>query len=163
MEFFIPGLLLFLFTIIVTVVISPTSTPLIAAILSIIFLTYGVYDHYQLFASEYRLSTWQDGIKIYAPFLMIAAIILYIIYGIMMLFTGGEVPIPNVEMPEMGNTGSGIVNQISNFTTNLKNTVSNKANELFPLNRENNKNIKNNKNNQPKPNSGMSRSLFETL
>ena len=101
MEFFIPGLLLFLVTILITIFIIPQSTPMVAAVLSILFLAYGVYDHYLLFAPEYRLSTWQDGIKIYAPFIMLAGIILFIIYFIFVFFTGGEVPVPKMEMPEM--------------------------------------------------------------
>ena len=71
MEFFIPGLVLFLVAIAVTAFIVPKATPMIAAILSLVFLTYGVYQHYTLFADEYRLSTWQDGLKIYAPAIMI--------------------------------------------------------------------------------------------
>ena len=101
MEFFIPGLLLFLVTILITIFIIPQSTPMVAAVLSILFLAYGVYDHYLLFAPEYRLSTWQDGIKIYAPFIMLAGIILFIIYFIFVFFTGGEVPVPKMEMPEI--------------------------------------------------------------
>jgi len=80
MEFFIPGLFLFLISIALSFVVAPRFTPLVTAILSIAFLTWGVYQHYTMFASEYRLSTWQNSIKIYAPALMIAAIILFVIY-----------------------------------------------------------------------------------
>jgi hypothetical protein len=80
MEFFIPGLLLFLVSIIISFILAPRFTPLVVALLSIGFLTYGVYDHYKMFAAEYRLSTWQESLKIYAPAIMIAAIIIFIIY-----------------------------------------------------------------------------------
>jgi hypothetical protein len=115
MQFFLPGLALFLFAIAITFFLAPYATPMVASILSIIFLTYGVYDHYHLFASEYRLSTWQDAWKIYAPFIMVGAIILYVIYGIMAFFSGGKVPVPS--MPS-----------VSNVTTNLSKSVSDMAN-----------------------------------
>ena len=63
MEFFIPGLCLFLVAIIITFIIAPRATPLVAAILSIGFLSFGVFEHYKMFASEYRLSTWQEIFK----------------------------------------------------------------------------------------------------
>lgn len=115
MQFFLPGLALFLFAIAITFFLAPYATPMVASILSIIFLTYGVYDHYHLFASEYRLSTWQDAWKIYAPFIMVGAIILYVIYGIMAFFSGGKVPVPSIP-------------SVSNVTTNLSKSVSDMAN-----------------------------------
>jgi hypothetical protein len=149
MEFFIPGLLIFLVTILITIFIVPQSTPMVAAVLSILFLTYGVYDHYLLFAPEYRLSTWQDGIKIYAPFIMLAGIILFIIYFIFVFFTGGEVPVPKVQMPEMPEmpTLNAIKNKANNAVNNAVNGTNKKSNNTKPANGENT----------------MSRSLFETI
>lgn len=149
MEFFIPGLFIFLVAIIIAIVIVPETTPMIAAVLSILFLAYGVYDHYLLFAPEYRLSTWQDGIKIYAPFIMLAGIILFIIYFIFAFFTGGEVPIPKVEMPTMPEMPT--FNAIKNAANNaINNTV-------------NNTNKKSNNTTLPNGSNTMSRSLFETI
>ena len=78
MEFFIPGLLLFLVSILITFFLAPKATPMIASVLAVVFLTYGVYDHYRLFASEYNLSTLQENLKIYSPALMIISIIIFI-------------------------------------------------------------------------------------
>ena len=82
MEFFIPGMLLFLLFLFLAFYFVPKATPMIAAILSIAFLIYGVRDHSQRFASEYRLSTWQEGLKMYAPAVMILVIIVFVIYSI---------------------------------------------------------------------------------
>ena len=125
MEFFIPGLLIFLVAIAIAVVVVPQMTPMIAAVLSIVFLAYGVYDHYLLFAPEYRLSTWQDGIKIYAPFIMLAGIILFVIYFIFAFFTGGEVPVPKIEMPAMPEmpTFNAIKNRMNNAVNNVRNNT----------------------------------------
>jgi hypothetical protein len=151
MEFFIPGLLIFLVAIAIAVIIVPQMTPMIAAVLSILFLAYGVYDHYLLFAPEYRLSTWQDGIKIYAPFIMLAGIILFVIYFIFAFFTGGEVPVPKVEMPAMPEmpempTFNAIKNRMNNAVNNIGNNTSKRS-----------ENTRSNTNNT------MSRSLFETI
>jgi hypothetical protein len=149
MEFFIPGLLIFLVAIAIAVVVVPQTTPIIAAVLSILFLAYGVYDHYLLFAPEYRLSTWQDGIKIYAPFIMLAGIILFIIYFIFAFFTGGEVPVPKMEMPTMPEmpTFNAIKTAANNVVNNTINGTNKKLNNTKPVNGENT----------------MSRSLFETI
>ena len=148
MEFFIPGLLIFLVAISIAILIVPQTTPMIAAVLSILFLAYGVYDHYLLFAPEYRLSTWQDGIKIYAPFIMLAGIILFIIYFIFAFFTGGEVPVPKMEMPAMPEMPT--FNGIKNATNNAVNVV-------------NGTNKKPNNAKSANTNNTMSRSLFETI
>ena len=146
MEFFIPGLLLFLLFIGIAFFVAPKATPMIAAILSIIFLIYGVREHSQMFASEYRLSTWQDGLKMYAPAVMIMIIIIFVIYSILAFFTGGSVPVPSmpdVELPTM--------NSLTNSINDAKNTIVNGLNgnnTLGPVTKNNiNKNLTNSENN----------------
>jgi predicted PurR-regulated permease PerM len=134
MEFFIPGLLLFLVSILVTFLVIPRFTPLIVAILSIAFLSYGVYDHYKMFASEYRLSTWQESLKVYAPAIMIITILLYIIYAILAFFTSGSVPVPLTPSITEANQSS-VTNQI---TKSL-----NKVANVFTGNNNTNRNAKN--------------------
>ncbi len=143
MEFFIPGLLLFVFAVLVAFFIVPTATPLITAVLSLIFLTCGVYQHYELFASEYRQSTWQDGLKIYAPAIMISGIVIFIIYGILGFFTNGSVPIPslpvvNIPVNAMANTINDAKESITNTVNTMANTISNTASSLFNTNTHNN-------------------------
>jgi len=189
MEFFIPGLLLFLLAVAVSFVIAPRFTPLIASVLSIVFLTYGVYDHYKMFASEYRLSTWQQPLKIYAPAIMIGAIILFIIYGILALFTKGAVPvppIPNITVPNADTLTSQVVNSlntlgdlVTNKTTDMLGEVNKNINKvnanrtnILGLNSEKklnemigttetNQTNKANKTN--KANNNLSRSFLETI
>jgi hypothetical protein len=124
MEFFIPGILLFLVSILVTFILAPKATPMVAAVLSIVFLTYGVYDHYRLFASEYNLSTWQDNLKIYSPALMIIAIIIFIIYTIIAVFTKGAVPVPEMPTITMPNVNS-ITDTVTNTFNNAKSAIVN--------------------------------------
>ena len=168
MEFFLPGVLIFLVAFMVVYFIAPNVTPFVTAILSVIFLTFGVYSHYTIFTSEYRLSTWQESLKIYAPAMMIMAIILYIIYSIILLFTNIHVPIPEMPKLEMPNTDSltnytmntynNVANSFSSAANSVVNSVSNATNSLEKslTNSTNNKN----KNNS-KPN--ISRSFVETF
>lgn len=132
MEFFLPGLLFFIVTIVFTMMVAPKVTPMVAAVLSVGFLTYGVYDHYRFFASEYRFSTWQQGLKIYSPFIMIAAIIIYIMYAMTAFFTNGSVPIPNVSLPNaipaLSNTANSVANSFTEVTNNISNTITNSIN-----------------------------------
>ncbi len=182
MEFFIPSLLLFLVSIGITFALAPRFTPLVVALLSIGFLTFGVYQHYKMFASEYRLSTWQQGLKIYAPALMIGAIIIFIIYAILAFFTKGAVPIPpipNITGPSENSATNQIVeslNKIGNVFTNKNTNVINKVNDTINKvnnrgsnNREANNNTgpkNNNKGNEGtnnKKNNNLSRSFLETI
>lgn len=125
MEFFIPSLLIFLVSVAVAFILAPRLTPLIIAVLSIILLTYGVYTHYTLFSSEYRLNTWSERMKLYAPALMIGGIILFIIYSILAFFTKGFVPvppIPNITLPTPNTATNTIVNSLNTIANSLSNT-----------------------------------------
>ena len=169
MEFFLPAVILFLVAIMVVFLIAPNITPFITAILAIIFLTFGVYTHYTLFTSEYRLSTWQDSLKIYAPAVMIIVIILFIIYSMIAFFTDIHIPVPempNIEMPNTGSLTNYAMNIYNNATHSLTNATNSLTNSLTNKNnnKNNNQNIQtnqNNQNNKSKPN--ISRSFVETF
>ena len=171
MEFFIPGIMLFLLFLFVTFYFAPKATPMIAAILSIIFLIYGVREHSKMFASEYRLSTWQDGLKMYAPAIMIIVIIVFVIFSIMAFFTGGSVPvpsIPNMEMPTMNSLATNLTNSINtaknSITDGLNLNGTNKANNSLLGSLMNNNTTANNRGNNKNRNNGSFRkSILETL
>ena len=164
MEFFIPGLLIFLVAICLSFALSPRVTPLIAAILSIGFLTFGVYEHYKMFASEYRLSTWQDGLKIYAPAIMICATLIFIIYAIFAFFTNGTVPVPkmpNITAPSENTITNTVMESVNGILNSLtpNNIKENANNTKENANNENKENKENNENKENK----MSRSFLETI
>lgn len=128
MELFIPGLCLFFVAIVISFAIIPRFSPLIIAILSIVVLVIAVRHHYMMFESEYRLSTWQESLKVYAPAIMIIAIILFIIYNILSIFTGGSVPVPplpEVITPSPESTTNQIVESLNKVVSTVKNTASN--------------------------------------
>ena len=141
----------------------PHFTPLITIICSILFLTFGVYHHQQMFAAEYRLSTWQDGLKIYAPAVMILAICLFMIYSIVALFTDIKVPIPTMPEIEMPNTSS-LTNSVMNVYNNVNESISNAKNNISKTFTNTTKNMGTATTNQAnKTNNGISRSALETI
>jgi uncharacterized membrane protein len=161
MEFFVPGLLFFIVTVLFTFYIAPKATPMIAAILSLVFLTYGVYDHYRMFASEYRSSTWQEPLLLmYSPAVMITILILYVLYGMSALFTKGQVPVP--AMPTMPSTPNmqNALNNVTESLTNAANAANNMMNNM--LNNGNN-GTNSNRRNDNKNASNMSRSFVESV
>lgn len=50
-----------------------------------------LFHHYTMFSSEYRLSTWQNGLAAYAPLVIIGFSILIIIAVAVSLFTGNSI------------------------------------------------------------------------
>ena len=152
MEFFIPGITIMFITIYISSRIIPRVTPLIAAVLSIIFLIFGVYEHYSMFASEYRLSTWQDGMKAYAPAVMIVATFLFISYSSFSLFENGiEMPkMPQMpQMPQLPQMPKIDMSPISESISNISSSF------------KNNSSKSNNSNSEKEPK--ISRSYLETL
>jgi hypothetical protein len=133
MELFIPGVLLFLVSLLITFLIAPKTTPMVAILLSIIFLAFGVREHYQLFASEYRLSTWQDTIQVYAPAIIITTVILFLLYSVLAFFTGGQVPVPPLPaLPALTNASESILDTWNDVRNSVKtNSIAKSANQMI--------------------------------
>jgi hypothetical protein len=105
MEFFLPSILFLLVACGIVFFVIPRFGPLVLAGISLILLILGIYNHYSMFATEYRLSTWQSGMIGYAPFIMIGALVLAIILYLFYLtpvgsnsntnISGNRLPSPN--------------------------------------------------------------------
>jgi uncharacterized protein involved in response to NO len=97
MEFFLPSLLLMLIAFLVSVYIVPTFTPAVIAVVAIILLILGVYNHYVTFSSEYNVMQWADTGRQIAPTLITGLVIVlmggYIIY--MFSSKGGMPSLPS--------------------------------------------------------------------
>jgi hypothetical protein len=131
MEFFLPSLAALLLTALLIFFVLPKFGAPILVVLSIILLMYGVRSHIQLFAPEYRYSTWQEQLKLYAPFIIIAGLLLSILSYLGFLFgTKGvnALPLPNiapaVNMPP-ANTATNPVTSIINSGLQAVNSVVN--------------------------------------
>jgi hypothetical protein len=158
MEFFLPSLFIFLLTVIVISFVVPRMSPMIIIGMSAVLLAFGVYHHFKLFWNEYKQSTWQDQLRLFAPGIMLTVIIIYVLFSLVMFFTGGSVPVPpmpKIELPP-ANTATNVVTEainniispiMPNNTTKPANNTAKPANET-PAPPANNKNKGSQGNNQ---------------
>lgn len=116
MEFFLPSLFIFLLAVIVISFVVPRMSPMIIIGMSAVLLGFGVYHHFKLFWNEYKQSTWQDQLRLFAPGIMLTVIIIYVLFSLLMFFTGGSVPVPpmpKIEFPP-ANTATNLVTETIN-------------------------------------------------
>ena len=118
MELFLPSIAVLLVASLIVFLILPRIGAPVLAVLSLVLLTFGVYNHYALFYSEYRFSTWQDRLKFYGPFILIGALILAILSYMGFLFgTGGANALPASNLPANTNATT-VFNDTANAVTN---------------------------------------------
>jgi hypothetical protein len=128
MEFFLPSILFLLVACGIVFFVIPRFGPLVLAGISLVLLVLGIYNHYSLFQTEYRLSTWQSGMVAYAPFIMIGALVLAIILYLLYLVplggnsnTGARLPPPTpmgentLKLPPPGTATNGLTEGIGNL------------------------------------------------
>jgi hypothetical protein len=91
MELFIPSLLVLVLGAIVLFVFMPKWSPYTLGLLSFALLALGLFQHYSMFPYEYKASVLQAAAQDYAPFIMIAAVILGGTIAVMLTW-GGSPP-----------------------------------------------------------------------
>lgn len=91
MEIFLPGLLVLLISALFVFMVLPRMGTIVLAVICAVTLVGVLIHHYSMFASEYRLSTWQNGLADYAPLIMLAFAILIVIAVALSLFSGKSV------------------------------------------------------------------------
>jgi hypothetical protein len=96
MEFFLPSVLLVLFAFFVSTQFLPKFSMIILGSLSLLLLAFTVYNHYSFFKNEYRIMTWADTAKNFAPTLLVSLVIVMMIGYL--LFSAGIKP-TNIDMP----------------------------------------------------------------
>jgi hypothetical protein len=115
MEFFLPSILFLLVACGIVFFVIPRFGPLVLAIVSLVLLGLGIYNHYSMFESEYRMSTWQMGAVAYAPIVMVVAlvlgIILYLFYLTPVSGNGNEVP----SLPAAGTATNALTEGVNNL------------------------------------------------
>jgi hypothetical protein len=134
MEFFLPSILFLLVACGIVFFVIPRFGPLVLAIVSLILLGLGVYNHYSLFQTEYRLSTWQFGAVAYAPYIMIGALVLSIILYLFYLAPVGSNSnnggVPSMNLPSAESATNPITSGINTVMRQATNFVNgeNKSN-----------------------------------
>jgi hypothetical protein len=166
MEFFLPSILFLLISAAIVFFVIPRFGPLVLAVVSLVLLTIGMYNHYTLFQNEYRASTWQLGLVAFAPYIMIGVVIVMIIlYLTYLLPSGATSSVPNVKTntinlppPETAtnvitegvNNAIRVAAPVANIkvnTTNQPNALNNNNNNINNIN--NNGNGRGNRNRNP--------------
>jgi hypothetical protein len=152
MELFIPSFLILILAAIVVFTIVPKFGPHVITVISLALLTFGVYHHWNMFKSEYRLATWHEPLKQIAPAILIGILLLFILTYILSFF-GSGVPVPavgdvstavNSAVTSATNTVSGIVNSVKNVANQATNTVANVANQAANVVKNNTNTLRNN-------------------
>ena len=90
MELFIPSVLLLLLAAAVIFFVLPKFGPAALAMISVVLLGLGIYQHMNAFGSEYKLSTWQYNFTSYAPFIMVGGLLLVIGFYLLTLSPFGR-------------------------------------------------------------------------
>ena len=146
MEFFLPSVLVLLLAAAVVFFIFPSFGPLTLAIVSMILLVLGVYQHWAQFGVEYRLSTWQLGSLAYAPYLMVGGLLVAIIIYLGYLVPPGSsssnstasiLPMPTIANMPSANTSTnpvtaGINRALNTVTSLVKKNNNNNRTLGFP-------------------------------
>ena len=91
MEIFLPGLLVLLISALFVFMVIPRMGTIFLAVMCAVALVGVLIHHYSMFASEYRLSTWQNGLAAYAPVILLGFAILIVIAVAVSLFIGKSV------------------------------------------------------------------------
>jgi hypothetical protein len=129
MFFYIPGILTVIVAILIIFLVIPKTAPVILAITALILLFLGIYHHYELFANEYALSTWQQGLTFWAGPIMIGALVLTIVGYFTFFINGSSYKPVNVALPP-ANTATNPITEVINNAIVLTNNVNKKVNTL---------------------------------
>jgi len=102
MEFFLPSILLCIFAIGLSIAIAPNISPYVLTIVSAICIVLAVYHHYSLFSNEYRIMTWLDSAKAFAPYFLTGTVVIIAGGYILYILTTGKAPsisLPSSSIP----------------------------------------------------------------
>jgi hypothetical protein len=90
MELFVPGLIVLLVSAFFIFLILPRMGAMVLAIASLLALIAVGIHHYSQFYTEYRLSTWQNTLTAYAPWVTLGFALIVMISSIIFFFSGEE-------------------------------------------------------------------------
>ncbi len=90
MELFLPGLIVLVVSALFAFLIIPRTGSMILALVCMIAIIAAGINHYNTFYTEYQMSTWQNGLKENAIFVILGLAILAIIGAIFYMFTGSS-------------------------------------------------------------------------
>ena len=90
MELFVPGLIVLLVSAFFIFLILPRMGSMVLAIASLAALIAVGIHHYSQFYTEYRLSTWQNSLTAYAPWVTLGFALIVMVSSIIFFVSGEE-------------------------------------------------------------------------
>jgi hypothetical protein len=90
MELFVPGLIVLLVSAFFIFLILPRMGSMVLAIASLVALIAVGVHHYSQFYTEYRLSTWQNTLTAYAPWVTLGFALIVMVSSIIFFVSGEE-------------------------------------------------------------------------
>ena len=90
MELFLPGIIILLLAGIFAFLVIPRMGTMVLIVASIVAVVLAGLHHYYMFSSEYTLSTWQNGLAAYAPWVIILLALIFLIGAAQYIFTGSS-------------------------------------------------------------------------
>jgi len=115
MELVLPGLIVLLLSAFFVFMVVPRMGSMVLAITSLLALILAGLQHYSMFYSEYKLSTWQASIAGYGPLIVLGLALIFIISAAYSVVTGTSIK----------NTIAAPIDTITNAVANIKNTMPN--------------------------------------
>jgi hypothetical protein len=97
MEMFLPSVFLMLVAYLFTMMFIPKLSHLVILVGAIAFIAVTAFNHYSMFANEYKIMTWADTAKQFGPTLMIILII--VLMGGYIMYISGAKGTANLPMP----------------------------------------------------------------
>ena len=99
---FLPSVFLMLVAYLFTITFIPKLSHLVILVGAIAFIAITVFNHYSMFSNEYKIMSWADTAKQFAPTVMVISIIV-LMGGYIMYISGGKgtanLPMPPANIP----------------------------------------------------------------
>jgi hypothetical protein len=144
MELFLPSVLVFILAALMIFLVLPRMSSLVLVMMAVILIVLGTYHHFKIFWNEYRQSTWQESLKIFAPGIILAMIFVYLFFAIASFYMGGKSSAspPPMELPTAEsatnpltaaiNTSLGAVNSVANSMNTAATSAVNAVKNAMP-------------------------------
>ena len=121
MELFLPGLIVLVVSAFFVFLILPRMGPTVLAVVCLIALIAAGVNHYSMFYSEYKLSTWQYSLAAYTPWVVLGFAFVFIISTAFFLFSSPEAK-------------ANMLNKVATPMATIQNAVANSAVIMPPAN-----------------------------
>jgi len=136
MELFLPGIIVILLAAFFVFLILPKMGSTILVVTSVIALLAVAYNHYTMFATEYRLSTWQLMFASNGPWIVLLLAFFFIFSGT----TGETSPLEkignavaaSIAVTPKANTATNPVTEAVNNAMSLVKSPNNKGSPVIP-------------------------------